>query len=217
MSGPLLEGAAAFGPRGAGGWTIRVSGQDAVQPGPEAEAGLDERALVAAAVRGDRRAAELIVERHQRAVYHLCYRFTGRHEDAADLAQDVFLRAFRALGSFKGGSSLKTWLYRIAVNVCLNRVSTKAPVIETIDLHHEVRDPGADPAAAFDRAERANRVRAAIARLPRKQRATLVLRLYHDLSHREIAAMLGGSVGAVKANFFHALQNLKKMLGVESL
>jgi len=63
--------------------------------------------------------------------------------------------------------------------------------------------------------ERARRVRAAIRRLPRKQRATLVLRLYQDLSHREIAAILGGSVGAVKANFFHALQNLKRMLGAE--
>jgi RNA polymerase sigma-70 factor (ECF subfamily) len=213
VKGPLLENAGAFGLRGAGEWTIRVSGQDVVQPGPDAGAEVDERTLVAAAVRGDRRASDLIVERHQRAVYLLCYRFTGRHEDAADLAQEAFLRAFRALGSFKGESSLNTWLYRIAMNVCLNRAAARTPAVEAIEPHRELRDPRADPAADADRAERAARVRAAIRRLPRKQRATLVLRLYHDLSHREIAALLGASVGAVKANFFHALRNLKKILG----
>ena len=65
----------------------------------------------------------------------------------------------------------------------------------------------------LERAESAARVRAAVARLPRKQRATLILRVYHDLSHQEIASVLGTSVGAAKANFFHALTNLKRLLG----
>ena len=61
-------------------------------------------------------------------MYQLCYRFVGNHEDASDLSQDVFLRAYRGLRSFRGRSSLATWLYRIGVNVCLNRVSAKAPL-----------------------------------------------------------------------------------------
>src|SRR5436189_5912849 len=87
---------------------------------------LDERALVDACLADDPGAFDLIVERHRRSVYQLCYRFVGNHEDASDLSQDVFLRAFRGLRSFRGQSTLSTWLYRIGVNVCLNRVSVKA-------------------------------------------------------------------------------------------
>ena len=73
-------------------------------------------------------AFDLIVERHRRPVYQLCYRFVGNHEDASDLSQDVFLRAYRGLRSFRGQSSLGTWLYRIGVNVCLNRVEREDAV-----------------------------------------------------------------------------------------
>ena len=86
---------------------------------------LDEPALVEACLAGRTGAFDLIVERHRRTVYQLCYRFVGNHEDASDLSQDVFLRAFRGLRSFRGQSTLATWLYRIGVNVCLNRVSAK--------------------------------------------------------------------------------------------
>src|SRR5438874_6659247 len=86
---------------------------------------LGEQQLVDACLRGRPGAFDVIVERHRRAIYQLCYRFVGNHEDASDLSQDVFLRAFRGLKRFRGGSSLSTWLYRIGVNVCLNRVSVK--------------------------------------------------------------------------------------------
>jgi RNA polymerase sigma-70 factor (ECF subfamily) len=172
--------------------------------------------LVRACLDGRRDAFDILVQRHQRHVYQLCYRFSGNHEDANDLAQDVFIRAYRGLKTFKGDASLGTWLYRIAVNVCLSRAGRKGRS-ETIDparlanddrlvSHQEAAD------AALLRGERAQEVRAAIARLPRKQRAALVLRVYHELPHEEIAGILGSSVGAVKANFFHALNNLKKLL-----
>jgi DNA-directed RNA polymerase specialized sigma24 family protein len=121
--------------------------------------GLDDAALVAACVAGRREAFDVIVERHRRTVYQVCYRFVGNHEDASDLSQEAFVRAWRGLKNFKGQSALSTWLYRIAV--------------------------------------------------------TLILRTYHDMSHQQIADVLGSSVGAVKANFFHALANLKKILGSE--
>ena len=173
--------------------------------------------LVEACLAGNREAFDAIVDRHRRHVYQLCYRFVGNHEDASDLAQDVFIRAYRGLKTFKSQSSLGTWLYRIGVNVCLNRVATKSrvealdPLMAASDERTASQEESA--AEALLRGERAAQVRAAIAKLPKKQRATLVLRVYHDLPHDQIAGILGSSVGAVKANFFHALGNLKKLLG----
>jgi RNA polymerase sigma-70 factor (ECF subfamily) len=173
----------------------------------------DERSLVDACVAGRAGAFDLIVERHRRSMYQLCYRFVGNHEDASDLTQEVFLRAYRGLRRFRGQSSLATWLYRIGVNVCLNRVSVKTPQRESIDEREHVDTRSESATDHLLRTERAARVRAAIGHLPRKQRVTLILRMYHEMSHQEIADVLGSSVGAVKANFFHALGNLKKLLG----
>jgi RNA polymerase sigma-70 factor, ECF subfamily len=190
----------------------------AAEPRPLEE--LDEPALVEACLAQRPGAFDLIVERHRRAVYQLCYRFLGNHEDASDLSQDVFLRAYRGLRSFRGQSSLATWLYRIGVNVCLNRVSAKTTLgtlTEPIEEKQFVDVHAASPSDLLLQQERAARVRAAIAQLPRKQRATLILRTYHEMSHQEIAGVLGGSVGAVKANVFHALGNLKKLLAGEEI
>jgi RNA polymerase sigma-70 factor, ECF subfamily len=184
-------------------------------------ADLDERALVEACVAGHPGAFDLIVERHRRPVYQLCYRFVNNHEDASDLSQDVFLRAYRGLRRFRGQSSLATWLHRIGVNVCLSRVGAKSPlgspgkVTESIDDEQFVDERTESASERMLRHERRARVREAIAQLPRKQRAALVMRMYHEMSHQEIADVLGSSVGAAKANFFHALGNLKKLLGEE--
>jgi len=188
-----------------------------MRPADPTLADLDERALVEACLDGHAGAFDLIVERHRRSVYLLCYRFVSNHEDASDLSQDVFLRAYRGLRSFRGQSSLATWLYRIGVNVCLNRVSAKKPQSESIEERQFVDERAESASDRLLKDERGARVRAAIAQLPRKQRATLVLRIYHEMSHQEIADVLGSSVGAVKANFFHALGNLKKLLGSEAL
>src|SRR5437899_4453277 len=115
-------------------WTLRV-----VQPDPAPASDrlllvdMDEEQLVAACLAGHREAFEIIVERHRRTVYQLCYRFVGNHEDASDLSQDVFVRAFRGLKSFRRQSSVGTWLYRIGVNVCLNRVHARTLTTEELD------------------------------------------------------------------------------------
>lgn len=180
--------------------------------GSRAMSHADDRELVEACLGGSREAFDLLVERHRRQVYQVCYRFVGNHEDASDLAQDVFVRAYRALATFKGRSAFATWLYRVAVNVCLNRVALKQPPVEAFDGRERVDAAAEQPETAILRSERAATVRAAIARLPRKQRATMILRVYHELPHEQIAAVLGSSVGAVKANVFHALANLRKLL-----
>jgi RNA polymerase sigma-70 factor, ECF subfamily len=201
------------------GWKVSVvPGARESEDAPEGPDGAEDAALVAACLAGRRDAFDVIVRRNQRQIYQLCYRFVGNHEEASDLAQDVFLRAYRGLRGFKGNAALATWLYRIAVNVCLNRVSAKSrgPKVAPLDAADAVdhRAEGAD--TMLVRGERAAEVRAAIARLPPKQRATLILRVYHDLPHEQIAAIVGSSVGAAKANLFHALANLKKLLQAPS-
>jgi RNA polymerase sigma-70 factor, ECF subfamily len=199
-------------------WKVRVTRDrfDEARPALSANAPQhasdDDRALVQACLGGRREAFDVIVERHQRHVYHLCYRFAGNHEDASDLAQDVFIRAYRGLHSFKGHSAFSTWLYRIGVNVCLNRVGSRAPKSTVLEIGDMPDHRGECADTALLRGERAAEVRAAIARLPKKQRTALILRVYHDLPHDQIAEIVGSSAGAVKANVFHALANLKKLL-----
>jgi RNA polymerase sigma-70 factor, ECF subfamily len=201
------------------GWGARVSSESKADPRvttakPEALdlTAAEDRVLVAAFLAGSQEAFAVIVSRYQRTVYQVCYRFVRNHEDAADLAQDVFVRAFKGLKEFKGDSTLGTWLYRVGVNCCLNRLAVKRPRTESIDASQHVDHKRDDPLASVVRSEKAAEVRQAIAQLPPKQRATLLLRIYQDLSHQEIAKILGSSEGATKANFFHALGNLKRLL-----
>jgi RNA polymerase sigma-70 factor (ECF subfamily) len=100
----------------------------------------------------------------------------------------------------------------VGVNCCLNRLAVKRPRTESIDATQHVDHGREDPLGAVVRGQKAAEVRRAISQLPPKQRATLLLRVYQDLSHEEIANILGSSVGATKANFFHALGNLKRLL-----
>ncbi|HXK09004.1 MAG TPA: sigma-70 family RNA polymerase sigma factor [Vicinamibacteria bacterium] len=172
-----------------------------------------EREAVEACRRGEREAFDQLVVRYQRDVYRLCYRYVNNHEDANDLAQEVFLKAWRAIGRFRGESAFSTWLYRIAVNACLNFRALRRPA--TQDLPEALADPVPGAAARVESADEARRVREAVRRLPEKQRATLILKIYHELTHEEVAAVLGSTVGTVKANLFHALGNLRRLMAEE--
>ena len=174
----------------------------------------DDRQAVLACQRGEREAFDRLMERYQRNVYRLCYRYVNDHHDANDMAQEVFLKAYRAIRGFRGESAFSTWLYRIAVNTCLNFRSSRKPEAEEVADSLPDRSPGA--LAEVEREERSRLVRNAVKRLPEKQRATLILKVYHDLSHEEVARILGSSVGTVKANLFHALANLPRLLSVDS-
>src|SRR5712691_11052645 len=118
-------------------WDVRMTRPETSGEVPASTEDLrsaDDRTLVTAFLGGRRQAFDVIVERHRRNVYQLCYRFVSNHEDASDLAQDVFIRAFKGLRNFKGDASLGTWLYRVGVNACLNRVAVKRPPSEPIDV-----------------------------------------------------------------------------------
>ncbi len=173
----------------------------------------DDREAVEACQRGEREAFDRLVERYQRDVYRLCYRYVNNHEDANDMAQEVFLKAYRAIGRFRGDSSFSTWLYRIAVNTCLNFRAARRP--EPQELPEALPDRGTGVSERLEGEEISTRIRAAVSRLPEKQRATVILKVYHDLTHEEVAGILGSSVGTVKANLFHALGKLRKLMAAE--
>ena len=173
---------------------------------------IEDDALVQAFAEGRRDAFDEIVRRYRRTVYMVCYRFTGNHEDAADVAQDVFIRAFKGLARFRHESSLGTWLHRIAVNTCLNHATSRKAETEPVDAVERADRNAPSPLEAVERGELRGTLQRAIRRLPPRQRATVILRVYHDLSHEEIARMLGSTVGASKTNLFHALATRRRLL-----
>lgn len=151
-----------------------------------------------------------LVRTHRGRVFGLCYRYAGNRADAEDLVQEVFLRAYRGLSGFRGESSLSTWVYRITVNVCLNWISSRKRQGE--ELPADLVDPGMSPLERLGREQTSKTVLAAVGKLPDRQRLTLVLRVYQELTHKEIAEIMDCPVGTAKANFFFALKNLRKHL-----
>ena len=170
-----------------------------------------ERAAIDACRRGEREAFDELVLLYQRKIYGLCYRYVNNHEDANDLTQEVFLKAWKAIGRFRGQSAFSTWVYRIGVNACLNFLAKRR--LPTQELADALPDAGVRVDQRMESQDEARRVREAVERLPEKQRATLILKIYQELTHQEVAQVLGSTVGTVKANLFHALGNLRKLVG----
>jgi RNA polymerase sigma-70 factor (ECF subfamily) len=160
---------------------------------------------------GETAAFELLVRRHQRTIFSLAKRMARNAEDAKDLAQEAFVQAYRSLSGFHEHSSFSTWLYRIAVNLCLNHLKASRrddPVVAGANL----RDVREDSLATLLTRERDRALARAIEELPPQQRATLTLRVYQGLSHREIAEVLECAEGTAKANYFHAIRALQRKL-----
>lgn len=156
-------------------------------------------------------AFEILVERYRGSIYALAYRMLRNHDDAADVSQEVFFKAYEALSSFKKKSSFHTWLYRIATNSCINYLR-KYTVQHHVELntHHAVMQ--ADTLDTLYKIELQDVVNEAIEQLPEKQKATVILRVCEGLSHREVSRLLKCSVGTAKANYFHAIRNLRHFM-----
>jgi RNA polymerase sigma-70 factor (ECF subfamily) len=167
--------------------------------------------LIDFTLKGDRSAFEILVERYRSSIYALAFRMLRNHEDAADISQDVFFKAYEALGTFKKKSSFHTWLYRIATNSCINYLR-KYNVQQQIELatYHTAKE--ADTLDSLYKIELQDVVNTAIDKLPEKQKATVILRVCEGLSHREVSRKLECSVGTAKANYFHAIRNLRRFM-----
>ena len=185
----------------------------------------DDKSLVEQARRGDQQAFRTLVERYQRKLYAMALSMVRDPDEARDVVQDALFKAYRHLDGFHGESAFYTWLYRIAMNLCIDRSrqqkrSQKVEFDESID--NEDRESGAsgieprrlgfDPAQALRDREIRERVGAAMARLSPTHRAVLTLREIDGLSYKEIADVMECSEGTVMSRLFHARKNMQEML-----
>jgi RNA polymerase sigma-70 factor, ECF subfamily len=158
---------------------------------------------------GDVSAFDELVARYHRPVYDLAYRLTQDRATAEDVAQEVFVRAYRGLGGFRRASSLKTWLFRIAIRVASDqRQDGRLP---SVDAMPAAAEP--DALASLERSELQAELAKAVARLSPRQRTALVLRVSHDLPFREIAEIMGSPLGTVKATYHQAVIRLRELVG----
>lgn len=151
-----------------------------------------------------------LVLRYQEKVYWIARRFVNDHDHADDVTQEVFVKVYRALKTFRGESSVYTWLYRITVNVALNYLrKQRFKDFLRIDEYFESRgEESEQPDIIFERNEQQMLIKEAIAALPEKQKAVFILRYHEELSYEEISKILKTSIGGLKANYFHAVKKI---------
>jgi len=180
---------------------------------------LTDDELVAKSVGGDAESFNQLILRWERPIYALAYRVIGREEDARDVCQETFLRAFRALPGFKGQAKFSSWLYRIALNLCRDwiRRQRHAPVMqmpEGIDPGELAAERG--PVESIEelvsRRELSAVVEEAMALLPEEQRTAIILKEYHGMTFQEIADMQGCPLSTVKTRLYQGLTVLRRHL-----
>ncbi len=173
-----------------------------------------ERDIVEAWKRGDKRAYEALVRRYMTDAFLVAYGFCGNVEDARDLSQEAFIKAYQARGRFDASRPFYPWLHRILKNHCLNFVQRgrKDLSIDDENQHREFASPGPTALESMEAAERKRLVRAAIARLNDDHREIIVLKTFRDLSYREIAEVLEIPIGTVMSRLFYARQALRAII-----
>jgi len=191
-------------------------------PDPNAPANMLEGDLVRRARKGDLKAYDELVRRYQERIYATIYHMTANHEDANDLAQESFIKAFSALKSFKGGSSFYTWLYRIAVNKTINflkqRKNKHHLSLNDLDFNAE-HDPDLvalisdkTPTREVNLTELQKKLNEALLKLSEPHRMVVVLHDVQGVSHEEIAEIAGCNIGTVRSRLFYARQQLQGYL-----
>jgi RNA polymerase sigma-70 factor (ECF subfamily) len=176
--------------------------------------------LIHQAQRGDSEAFGALITLHERFVYNLALRTLGNPQDAQDIAQDAFLRAWISLGSFHAESQFRTWLYRIVLNLCLNRIPRLRRELAQLADEEEAADSplpdshAADPLSTLEAVERRKFLHQAIDRLPEQYRLLIALRYHDDLTYDEIASLLNLPVGTIKTGLFRARERLRATLSV---
>ena len=191
-------------------------------PVPETKPPSDDALLVARAQKGELEAYDQLVRRYQERIYSTVYHMTANHEDANDLAQETFIKAYQALRSFKGDSSFFTWVYRIAVNKTINFLKQRKNRIHLslndLDTNAE-HDPGLlalisdkTPRREINLAELQERLNVAMRKLSEEHRMVVTLHDIQGLPHDEIGKIMNCNVGTVRSRLFYARQQLQAHL-----
>lgn len=183
-----------------------------VRPTDASQAEDDDAALLQRFRAGERKAFDALVKRHERAILMLAVRYLGSLDDARDVAQKAFVQAYQQLAGFRGEASFRTWIYRIAANLALDALRKRGREQRLVDE--------ATPLDELERTrdrlaelEERERLRSAVALLPPKQRLVVELRVFEELSFREVAEVAGSTEDAAKVNFHHAVKRLKLLIG----
>jgi len=174
----------------------------------------DELQLIEDFNNGNEQAYNLLVLRYKEKIYWIVRRMIPDHDEADDVTQSVFIKAYHSLKTFKGDSSFYTWIYRIAINLSLNEIRRKK-IRKTFSINeevHQIRSLDAHPLELLEKKERTRQIENAIERLPEKQKKVFLLRYYEELPYDEIAKILKTSVGGLKANYFHAVKKIGEYL-----
>lgn len=171
-----------------------------------------DRELAERFQQGERGAFDLIVKRHQKGVYRIIRRYVRSDADAADVSQQVFVRAFKGLATFRGAASVRSWLYRIGINCALSWLRDHRREQPAEIAEDALSEPHASPGRIAD-GEQSARLREAVAKLPPKQKLVLELRVFDDLSFREVAELAECTENTAKVNFHYAVKKLRDLLG----
>jgi RNA polymerase sigma-70 factor, ECF subfamily len=160
--------------------------------------------LIQRCLRGDQAAWEQIVKQHWRKVFNVAYKFVGKHDEAEDLTQDIFLKIFKSLDTFDRRANFQTWLISVSRNLCIDHYRSVRKERETIDRQVDANEltpaaPDAGPIAALEQADRVTLLRHALATLPETLRTAVVMRDLQELSYQEIADRLNLPEGTVKS------------------
>jgi RNA polymerase sigma-70 factor, ECF subfamily len=166
--------------------------------------------LVQEVKQGDKKAFSELVHRHQRTLLRMSLRFTREPALAEDIVQDSFIKAYQKIHLFEGRSSFKSWLFQIALNTAKNRFRERSHELMNLEDLRVGTDPGAE--TGLLRADLKKRIRVEVDKLPERQRIALNLRIYEDLSFKEIAAIMECPYDTAKANYRHALLKLRERL-----
>lgn len=199
-----------------------IMAEPAALPEPEPAAPVAEMDLVRRAQSGDLEAYDELIQRYQQRIYATVYHMTSNHEDANDLAQDSFIKAFQALKSFKGGSSFYTWLYRIAVNKTINFLKQRKNRVHMSlnDLDFNTENNPELVALISDKTPRREaglnelqqKLNAALLKLSEPHRLVMVLHDVQGLSHEEVAEVMECNIGTVRSRLFYARQQMQSLL-----
>ncbi len=161
---------------------------------------------------GNKDAFDDLIRKYQREIYFLALRMVKKPEDAEELTQQAFVKAFENLSRFRGDSGFKTWLYKVALNECRSHLRSRRQTLELNEAAGSLVSEQDTPVEAYLNRETAEEAVAAAENLSEKQRITVILRIYHEMNYAEIGKITGCSEQTAKVNFHYGIENLRKRM-----